>query len=317
MRCLALAEEFAANGWTIWFAVRAGTPSIVTSLAVTVFRLIEFSTNPENEIERMRTAVGSTDIVVIDHYDLDEKYEYACRSFADKIFVIDDIATRRHDCDFILDSSQHPSSLKYDGVIDAKCQRLYGPNYALIRSEIRMFRPKALKKPRNGDVCKIFVSFGSMDIGGMTCVALEAIKLLKRPLEVFVALNSASPSLNSISINYPDAAFLLDSTNIGQVMLEADVAIGAAGTTAWERCHLALPSIIVTTADNQISIARTINDNGAGIYAGEGSRCGIEKLAGVLEMLISNGDHRASMAMKAAKLVDGNGARRVFEVCCE
>ena len=42
---------------------------------------------------------------------------------------------------------------------------------------------------------------------------------------------------------------------MAELISKCDLAIGAAGTTAWERCCLGLPSIIITIADNQTAVA--------------------------------------------------------------
>ena len=40
------------------------------------------------------------------------------------------------------------------------------------------------------------------------------------------------------------------------VISRSDLAIGAAGTTSWERTRLGLPTLLVPVADNQISISK-------------------------------------------------------------
>lgn len=42
---------------------------------------------------------------------------------------------------------------------------------------------------------------------------------------------------------------------MAELMANVDLAIGAAGSSVWERCCLGLPSIIIPIADNQKPIA--------------------------------------------------------------
>jgi spore coat polysaccharide biosynthesis predicted glycosyltransferase SpsG len=46
-------------------------------------------------------------------------------------------------------------------------------------------------------------------------------------------------------------------------MAESDLAIGAAGGTAWERCSLGLPSLVLVLADNQFTGAMALKAAGA------------------------------------------------------
>ena len=40
----------------------------------------------------------------------------------------------------------------------------------------------------------------------------------------------------------------------------ADISIGAGGSTTLERCYLRLPSIVISIADNQIEICKTLHN---------------------------------------------------------
>jgi hypothetical protein len=43
------------------------------------------------------------DWLIVDHYALDERWEKHLRPYVSRIFVIDDLADRVHDCDLFLD----------------------------------------------------------------------------------------------------------------------------------------------------------------------------------------------------------------------
>ena len=48
-------------------------------------------------------------------------------------------------------------------------------------------------------------------------------------------------------------------------MYNADIAIGAGGTTSWERCCMGLPTIIVISASNQELASKSLQISGAAI----------------------------------------------------
>ena len=49
--------------------------------------------------------------------------------------------------------------------------------------------------------------------------------------------------------------------NMAEFMVQADLAIGAGGTTTWERCFLQLPAIVIAVAENQIISCEVLSKN--------------------------------------------------------
>lgn len=55
---------------------------------------------------------------------------------------------------------------------------------------------------------------------------------------------------------------------MAQLIYEADLAIGAAGSSVWERCCLGLPQVLMLTADNQKIILENLKNKTNVIYTG-------------------------------------------------
>ena len=47
-----------------------------------------------------------------------------------------------------------------------------------------------------------------------------------------------------------------NADNMAELMVKADLAIGASGSTSWERCSLGLPTLAICLAENQKDILR-------------------------------------------------------------
>ena len=67
--------------------------------------------------------------------------------------------------------------------------------------------------------------------------------------------------------SYP-TQLVVNAGNMAAIMAEHHIAIGAAGTTAWERCALGLPSLNVELAANQEAISNWLAGSGAAINLG-------------------------------------------------
>ena len=89
----------------------------------------------------------------------------------------------------------------------------------------------------------------------------------------------------------------------------ADLGIGAAGSSSFERCCLGLPSLVVVAADNQRDIAAALVQSGAA----EAVRIkdDLPRRGDALRRLCAEPQARVAMAQAAANLCDGGGTGRV------
>jgi UDP-2,4-diacetamido-2,4,6-trideoxy-beta-L-altropyranose hydrolase len=101
---------------------------------------------------------------------------------------------------------------------------------------------------------------------------------------------------------------------MGDLMLSADIAIGASGATAWERCCLGLPSLITVNAENQQLIAKNLTDVGATINLGWHQEITIDTMANALEKLFNEPKTYLTMAENNLNCCDGLGASRVAKI---
>ena len=95
------------------------------------------------------------------------------------------------------------------------------------------------------------------------------------------------------------------------MMLQADLAIGAAGSASWERCCLGLPTLLFSLADNQLGIAQSIEVLGAGKYVGDINE---QQFAKNLKNICANKQLILDMSSRAYAVADGRG---VFRVCSQ
>ncbi|MCC7250953.1 UDP-2,4-diacetamido-2,4,6-trideoxy-beta-L-altropyranose hydrolase [Hyphomicrobium sp.] len=311
MRSVALAERFHDRGWTVAFLVKPETVRYVPIGSFRDFIVLEASEDILHQVAQIKMVLGAVDIVVIDSYELDREYEAVLRDLGGRILVVDDIETREHDCDWLLDASQDRDSQKYKGLVPDGCIRLFGPDYVCIRADIKIHRSR-LAKVTNGAEHAIFVSFGASDSGGGTQLALDAFGELSPPPALSVATSGANPIVASLR-NRPNVRLFVDTADIGGAMAASSIGVGAAGVAAWERCFLGVPSIILSTAENQVSIANTIARAGAALYLGAVADCAPKLLASEIRRLLDSPELRETMRENALRLVDGLGADRIID----
>ena len=248
------------------------------------------------------SGINAVDWLVVDQYSLDAAWESRMRQKAAKILVIDDLADRRHDCDVLLDQNWFPDAeRRYAGRVPARCRMLLGPRYALLRPEFS----RADKRQRDGKVHRVLVSMGGMDPGNETS---KAIRLLQgRGVAVDVVVGAANPHREEIARRCAQAGFEfhLQPSNMAELMAAADLAIGAGGTTTWERCCLGLPTLQLAIALNQEAPTRALAEAGLVTYAGR------SLTEHSLLQALKNTEMLKEQSRRVAELVDGLVAGRV------
>lgn len=70
-------------------------------------------------------------------------------------------------------------------------------------------------------------------------------------------------------VKHDDMDLRVQVNNIAELMANSDLAIGAGGTTTWERCCLGLPAIVIGVAENQIELSISCHESGVIVYLGK------------------------------------------------
>lgn len=253
--------------------------------------------------------------LAVDSYALDRRWETTLRDRVGAILAIDDLADRPHDCDLLLDQNlQEAMDARYDALLPAGCRRLLGPRYALLRPEF--LEAGGERVPRRG-IKRIHVFFGGSDLANETQKALLAIASLKRPdLEVDLVLGAANPHREAIESYCRGASNVVLHSGVrdmARLMAAADCAIGAGGSSTWERCCLGLPALVIALAQNQVPIATACHRAGACRYLGASAEVTVAQIAAALRELLQDPDAAAGMGDKGRELVDGKGTARVAD----
>lgn len=308
-RCLALAAAFNVDSRSVGFAASAETFTTIAALEPVTYDCLMLAGRAEEEPGTMaRRWPEGVDVLVVDHYRRGADFERGCRTWAKRIVVFDDIANRVHDAD-ILVSSGATTAQSYRALVPKNCRILVGPCHAMIRPKFLKARPRALALRSARPVERILVSFGLSELGERVKLSLDALAIA----DYRGAIDVVMPG-ESLSARCKGAVTFHDGrADMANLMTTADLAIGAAGGTAWERCHLGLPTVFLTDGENQNGIAETIAGAGAGTHAGSVYALTAEQLASAVAGLLADEERRDRMSKAAAELVDGRGAARIFQ----
>lgn len=334
MRCLTLAESLRQGGVGATFICRPHAGNLNDLLRARGFEVAELSTprtgsaapgepahaawvgaDWRDDARETCAVIGRRgrrpDWLAVDHYGLDERWEAELRREAAGIFAIDDLADRRHDCDLLLDQNLVEGiATRYTGKLPERCSTMLGPRYALLQPVYAELQRQLT--PRTGAVRRVCISFGAADVHGVTRLALRALLDLNiRDLQIDVLADGAEgAALHADAAGRAGVRLHERLPTLAHLLAEADLAIGAAGATSWERLCLGVPSVVITLADNQRPVAAALAKRGLIDWLGHYDEVGPAALQDALARRIAAGaDTECSRAGRA--LVDGAGARRV------
>lgn len=295
MRCLTLAERLRDERQAEVIFISRDLPgnmiALVRARGFAVAELPRVEVNPDlagyaawltvSQEQDARDTLGvlagvasPVDWLVVDSYALDERWEKLLRPQVGHIFVVDDLANRKHDCEVLLDQNFHLSKEnRYAGLVPQACRLLVGVRYALLRKEFYAARRQL--RERKGELRQILVFYGGSDRTDETSKAIRALLTLRPQLaaefQAVVVVGKSNVRREAVRQLCDRAAWLeyhCQVDNVAELMAASDLMLSAGGTTTWERCYLGLPALVTAVADNQLQGCADCAEAGFQIYLG-------------------------------------------------
>lgn len=351
MRCRTLARQLRRNGADVLLICRQQPGDLIAlleqefavlALPELFLRGMKHSESPSSDARQLyRTWLGCTqdqdaseslailaeaglpspDWLVVDHYGLDVCWQQhflggLASTSHTRLLVIDDLADRQHIADILLDQNFFAgiTHQRYQGLLLKKSIQLLGPKYALLSSEYAILHSLL---PARTTLRRILIFFGGVDADNATSWALKA---LMDPhfahLEVDIVLGHHAPHrvcVAELVTHRPLTTLHEPLPCLAGLMARADLAIGAGGSTTWERACLGLPSIVLTLSANQSAINQALASEKLIISLGESAMEESTSLHDALLMLLNNSGRYHSLSRATRLLADGLGAQRVVD----
>jgi UDP-2,4-diacetamido-2,4,6-trideoxy-beta-L-altropyranose hydrolase len=344
MRCLTLAEALKAAGAQCHFICREHPGNLIAHIrqrgftvsvlpaATKAFITDELVAKAQSnyaawlgadwatDAEQTKVGVGATavDWLVVDHYALDARWEQTLRPLCRKLMVIDDLADRPHRCNLLLDQNLGRQPQDYAGLVPTHCQVLTRPQYALLRPEFSELRPYSLQRRQaQSTLRKLLITMGGVDLPNATGQVLQALKTCALPADyhITVIMGLTAPwllNVKELAAQMPwPTEVVVNVNDMARRMADSDLAIGAAGSTSWERCCLGLPTLMMVLAENQQAGAQALEAAHAARLIGAVSDIATQLPQAVRELIDST--HPTRMSLAASAITNGQGVEKVLK----
>jgi UDP-2,4-diacetamido-2,4,6-trideoxy-beta-L-altropyranose hydrolase len=218
MRCLTLAQALKENGVNVEFICRKHKGNLIGKIFLNGFNVHELEVLEEVDDKlahshwlgatQQQDADDCLDILkakktswlIVDHYALDEQWQKRLKPYYEKLMVIDDLADRKHQCDFLLDQNFGRSSQDYKDLVPTSAKLLMGSKYALLRPEFGKYRQYSLNRRKDEKFKKLLVNMGGADTDNITGKVIERLQITKLPkdVEITIVMGKTAPYLASV-----------------------------------------------------------------------------------------------------------------------
>jgi UDP-2,4-diacetamido-2,4,6-trideoxy-beta-L-altropyranose hydrolase len=326
-RCLALAHALRGQGGAVLFITRDLGVDVKKQVAREGFDCLVLSpplgrpldsgvphatwAGVDQAVDASETAAELSgrlvDWVVVDHYAFDARWhQQVAEATNGRIAVIDDTADRPLRCNVIVDhnvADDHHE--KYACKAGKGTPILGGPRYSLLGPAYANAERHAL----GNEVRSIGIFMGGADAGGYSAIALRACrKCFRGPIEVVSTRdNPHLGALEDAVRQDANTTLALDLPDLSAFFRSHDLHVGAGGGATWERCCMAVPTVAMAVATNQLAVLEPLSAQGA-VELVEPLE---EAITIAVRGLIEDPSARRLLALRASRLVDGLGASRV------
>lgn len=246
---------------------------------------------------RLKTILAlKPDLVINDLLDTSADYILALKKAGPAVVNFEDMGLGAEVADLVF-NALYPYQLPNDHI-------LAGPRYFCLRDEFLHLPERQEKR----EVKRVLITFGGVDEGNLTTRVLAAVgkDLLDAGIAIDVVLGpgfSHAAELQAVydQLNAEALSIIPATQRISDYMLAADVAITSAGRTVLELASLKVLIITICQNERETTHSFASSENGI-INLGLRSAVSDQKIAETTKKVVSDGELRAAMRRKQAKL---------------
>ena len=259
----------------------------------------------------------SKNILVVDHYGIDYKWEKLVSNYIKKIIVIDDLASNKHECDILINQVYGIKESSYKQLINKSCKLYLGSDFIMIKPEFASLREKSLNKNSIDKIENIHLFFSSNDKDGLT------LKYSKLILENFPFINLHISvgnnfenifELKELQSKTKRISLVQNNLKIEKQMIKCQIAIGTPGMITWERACLGLPSIQIGIKDFQDDILSELDSLGICKWIGLEKKLNKNDFLDIFKLFLTDKKRLLKMKKKCLEVIDGKGMERVINI---
>ena len=257
------------------------------------------------------------DVLIIDSYNVTEKYFLKIKPYVKILAYIDDVNAFSYPVDVIINGNITGKYLDYKPYF--KNQKfLLGTSYNLIRDEFKNIPKRFVSK----EVKKIMITTGGSDPFRTTQLLIDIIRSDSSldNIEIHGIMGAGfqnKEELKEQQKKHKNVILHENIKKISEIMLDCDIALSSCGSTLYELCACGTPVLGFVLADNQEFVAKKMDEFGYIKFLGWYHQLKKENVNYTIKEIIHGFKTREEIVKRQQGLVDGNGTKRVVNAIRE
>lgn len=240
----------------------------------------------------------NVDWMVIDHYAIDIQWEREIKPFVKRICVVDDFIHRPHDCDIYINQQ-----ISFPVIMNLTSKICYGNDYLMVHPQYFLFTP-----PIRTTVKRIHIFMGGADIHNITNDLIDLLHASHLNVEFDIVIGKANPHATQLKKKIENPAYKAfhyyeDIQFMGDILQRADLAIGAPGSSSYERVITRTPTLMICIAENQKTVIQKFIDAKTVLYCGTYQDNYKDKLMEYLQLILNTNIYK-EMVMNCGNMID-------------
>jgi UDP-2,4-diacetamido-2,4,6-trideoxy-beta-L-altropyranose hydrolase len=318
MRCLALSQALSDRGAKVIFICRKSSPAAIRKIRSNGINChsIKSAGNEKADWDASYKILRreNAQALIVDHYGLRYCYHSKTRQAGYKLItIVDQPLLRKYVADILVNQNVESNPKGYNFLPETKI--LFGPRYALLRKQFLNFARRR-RNYKNKTKFRVLITLGGADPANQTLKVLKAAVRVPQISNCTVVLGMAfkhGTSIKDFCIKHQQTIPLESPPSMPKLMVGADFAISAAGTTCYELAYMGLPNLALVLAPNQKDIASGLESLGVSKNLGYYSKATIRSIRHEIEKLITMPEEMTIMSREGKRLIDGKGSQRLAE----
>lgn len=320
MRCVTIAKQLIAAGSKVLFFTadeHAGELLEQAGMQYVCLHTGWDRMNDETTLFRMELQKANCKKLLVDSYQVTEKYFYGLSDIC-KLIYIDDCFESIYPVDMVINYNAYHVRFPYEEVYAGRAKLLLGTAYVPLREE---FDGTSDNSTHHDDNTHILLSSGGGDLynalSGILTEAMHDQTLRNMTFDVVVGgFNRNLDELERQAKEHLNIQLHYHVDHMAELMGQCSAAVSAAGTMLFELSAMQTPTVFFVSADNQQYDHEFFAQEERMLYAGDiredRSRC-LKEICSRLKLILEDANLRKTMKKKLHEVTDGKGAQRIAE----
>ena len=265
----------------------------------------------ENHYQVFLELLSGDEIVVLDNYYFDTNYQKKIKDKGCKLVCIDDVHDKYYLADLVINHAPLDPGL----FSCAPYTRLrLGFDYALLRKQFLTGN----HRKKDSEFKRVLLAFGGADINNLTYRILSDLLIIDIIETIDIVVGNAFKNLAELNKKVANSSGTklitvykdLDSATLVEIIRRIDFAIVPASTILLEILSQDVPVITGYYVDNQVDIARTLQDKYPGVLVvNDFNEASIDKnrIESLRTMMIAREDQGKK------RIIDGESPKRILK----